>query len=273
MAGEFWLSEAQWGAIEPLLRKNQPGARRTDDRRVISGIVHVLKTGCRWQDYPAVCGPSTTVYNRFRRWTICGIWVACLKRWSAPIPAMVKPSTVRRPRPTARRRAEKGGTGAGDWPLAGRPHHKNPRHRRCARTPHRRRSDAWPSRRRSSRDSVEQRSSGRRLLDPSTPRTTAMVCAAFFSNAARFRSSRTIRPAKDMILSTRLPIANAISSSACSAPSSMETHRHKLAANFDAAVMLAAVWSQCLIDEYARFSASVSVEDFGDGARRLLRST
>jgi transposase len=44
MAGEFWLSEAQWGAIGPLLPKNQPGARRTDDRRVISGIVHGLQS-------------------------------------------------------------------------------------------------------------------------------------------------------------------------------------------------------------------------------------
>jgi transposase len=66
MAAEFWLSEAQWGAIGPPLPKNQPGARRTDDRRVISGVVHVLKTGCRWQDGLAVYGPSTTVYNRFR---------------------------------------------------------------------------------------------------------------------------------------------------------------------------------------------------------------
>jgi transposase len=74
MAGEFWLSEAQWGAIEPLLPKNQPGARRTDDRRVLSGIVHVLKTGCRWQDCPSVYGPPTTIYNRFRRWTIRGLW-------------------------------------------------------------------------------------------------------------------------------------------------------------------------------------------------------
>jgi transposase len=68
------LSEAQWGAIGPLLPKNQPGARRTDDRRVISGIVHVLKTGCRWQDCPSVYGPPTTVSNRFRRWTMRGIW-------------------------------------------------------------------------------------------------------------------------------------------------------------------------------------------------------
>jgi transposase len=74
MAGEYWLSEGQWGAIEPLLPKNQPGARRTDDRRVISGIVHVLKSGCRWQDCPSVYGPSTTIYNRFRRWTMRGIW-------------------------------------------------------------------------------------------------------------------------------------------------------------------------------------------------------
>ena len=39
MANEFWLSDQAWSAIEPLLPKNQPGARRVDDRRVISGIV------------------------------------------------------------------------------------------------------------------------------------------------------------------------------------------------------------------------------------------
>ena len=41
MAGAlFWLSDEAWSAIEPHLPKNQPGARRVDDRRVISGIVH-----------------------------------------------------------------------------------------------------------------------------------------------------------------------------------------------------------------------------------------
>ena len=74
MAGEFWLSDAQWQAIEPLLPKNQPGARREDDRRVLSGIVHVLKAGCRWQDCPTVYGPSTTIYNRFNRWSRRGLW-------------------------------------------------------------------------------------------------------------------------------------------------------------------------------------------------------
>ncbi len=70
----FWLSDEAWAAIEPLLPHNQPGARRVDDRRVISGIVHVLKSGCRWKDVPAAYGPPTTIYNRFNRWSHRGIW-------------------------------------------------------------------------------------------------------------------------------------------------------------------------------------------------------
>lgn len=74
MSRLFWLDDEAWAAIEPHLPKNQPGARRVDDRRVISGILHVLKTGCRWQDYPAEYGPSTTIYNRFNRWSGRQLW-------------------------------------------------------------------------------------------------------------------------------------------------------------------------------------------------------
>lgn len=74
MAGKFWLDDDQWAVISPLLPTNQPGAHRTDDRRVISGIIHVLRSGCRWQDCPSCYGPSTTVYNRFHRWSAKGIW-------------------------------------------------------------------------------------------------------------------------------------------------------------------------------------------------------
>lgn len=74
----FWLSDEAWTAIEPHLPKNQPGARRVDDRRVISGIVHVLKVGCRWCDCPADYGPSTTIYNRFNRWSQRGFWLQLL---------------------------------------------------------------------------------------------------------------------------------------------------------------------------------------------------
>jgi transposase len=74
----FWLSNDAWAAIEPHLPKNQPGARRVDDRRVISGIVHMLKCGGRWADCPAEYGPATTVYNRWNRWSRRGIWTRIL---------------------------------------------------------------------------------------------------------------------------------------------------------------------------------------------------
>ena len=79
MANEFWLSEMQWSRLEPLLPTNQPGAHREDDRRVISGIVHMLRNGGRWQDCPACYGPPTTIYNRYHRWSQRGIWQGMLQ--------------------------------------------------------------------------------------------------------------------------------------------------------------------------------------------------
>ena len=74
MPDTFWVDDAAWSAIEPLLPDNQPGARRVDDRRVISGIVHVLRSRCRWKDCPRAYGPPTTIYNRFNRWSRRGLW-------------------------------------------------------------------------------------------------------------------------------------------------------------------------------------------------------
>ena len=87
------LSDAQWAAVEPHLPKNQPGARRVDDRRVISGIFHVLKIGCRWQDCPVEYGPSTTIYNRFNRWSYKRFWLKLLEDLAA-IGAVTKSTAV-----------------------------------------------------------------------------------------------------------------------------------------------------------------------------------
>ena len=70
----FWLSDEQWERLEPHLPTDVRGVERADDRRIISGIVHVLKSGCRWSDCPEVYGPPTTIYNRFSRWARRGIW-------------------------------------------------------------------------------------------------------------------------------------------------------------------------------------------------------
>lgn len=78
MANLFWLSDDQWAVIEPFMPKDQPGPERKDDRQVISGILHVLNSGCRWRDCPAAYGKRTTVYNRFNRWSRRGFWRAML---------------------------------------------------------------------------------------------------------------------------------------------------------------------------------------------------
>lgn len=70
----FWLSDEQWAKIEPHLPTDVRGKERVDDRRVISGIIHVLKSGCRWCDCPPEYGPYTTIYNRFTRWAERGVW-------------------------------------------------------------------------------------------------------------------------------------------------------------------------------------------------------
>ena len=52
MADLFWLTDEQWAVIGRFMPTNQPGTRRFDDRRVISGIIHVLKSGGRLRRSP-----------------------------------------------------------------------------------------------------------------------------------------------------------------------------------------------------------------------------
>jgi mannitol 2-dehydrogenase len=68
------VSDAQWARIEPLLPTDVRGMKRVDDRRVLSGIVHALRSGGRWADCADVYGPKKTLYNRFVRWAERGVW-------------------------------------------------------------------------------------------------------------------------------------------------------------------------------------------------------
>jgi len=73
-ASLFWFTDQQWSKIAPHLPTNQPGPARDDDRRILSGIMHVQKIGCRWRDCPSEYGPHKTIYNRFARGSERGIW-------------------------------------------------------------------------------------------------------------------------------------------------------------------------------------------------------
>ena len=74
MSRYFYLSDAQWSAIQPHLLPDKGRKPRIDDRKVISGILHVLQSGCRWKDAPSEYGAYTTLYNRYNRWSKRGIW-------------------------------------------------------------------------------------------------------------------------------------------------------------------------------------------------------
>jgi transposase len=57
MGDLFWLSKAQMRRIEPYFPLSH-GMPRVDDRKVISGIIFVIRNGLRWRDAPAAYGPT-----------------------------------------------------------------------------------------------------------------------------------------------------------------------------------------------------------------------
>ena len=73
MSDLFWLSQAQMRRIRPYFPLSH-GVPRVDDRRVISGIVFVIRNGLRWRDAPKEYGPHKTIYNRFVRWSRLGVF-------------------------------------------------------------------------------------------------------------------------------------------------------------------------------------------------------
>ena len=108
----FWLSDEQFSKIAPFLPTDTRGKARVDDRRVISGIVHVLKSGGRWIDAPDAYGPRKTLYNRFVRWSAKDVWTQLFQTLSAaggpPAEVLLDSSAVKAHRCAA---GGKGGSG------------------------------------------------------------------------------------------------------------------------------------------------------------------
>ncbi|GBR07721.1 IS5 family transposase [Acetobacter oeni] len=51
-----------------------PGVPRVEDRRVLSGIIYVIRNGLQWKGAPKGYGPHKTLYNRFIRWSRLGVY-------------------------------------------------------------------------------------------------------------------------------------------------------------------------------------------------------
>ena len=73
MAELFYLSSKQIERIRPFFPRSH-GIPRTDDVRVLSGIIYVIRYGLQGRDAPREYGPYKTLYNRFVRWSRMGVF-------------------------------------------------------------------------------------------------------------------------------------------------------------------------------------------------------
>lgn len=81
----YELTDAQWAQIGPLLPAQKPktGRPAEDHRRIVNGMLWILRTGAPWADLPARYGSSGTVSSRFYRWRQSGVFGRVLKRLQA----------------------------------------------------------------------------------------------------------------------------------------------------------------------------------------------
>ena len=77
-APSWCVPDELWERVEPLLpryRASKWGGRpRVNLRRVLDGILYVLRTGCQWKAAPQEFGCPSTLHNYFQEWTKKGVF-------------------------------------------------------------------------------------------------------------------------------------------------------------------------------------------------------
>ena len=75
---DYEISDEFWNKIEPLLPFPKPkkklGRPRKDDKKIMSGIIYLLITGCQWKALPRIYGAPSTVHDRFCEWQKAGLF-------------------------------------------------------------------------------------------------------------------------------------------------------------------------------------------------------
>jgi len=106
------LSNALWEEIAPLLpspkprRFNFPGRKPVDNRKVLTGILFVLRTGIPWELLPREmgCGSGMTCWRRLYEWQKSGVWGEVYRVLSEKLPEAEK---IDWPRARVRRMSER----------------------------------------------------------------------------------------------------------------------------------------------------------------------
>jgi transposase len=85
------IPDELWERIAPLLpayRKSKKGGRpRAEPRRLLDGILYVLRTGCQWKEVPREFGAASTLHQYFQEWAEGGVffqlWSVALREYDA----------------------------------------------------------------------------------------------------------------------------------------------------------------------------------------------
>ncbi|MFH9677573.1 IS5 family transposase [Streptomyces sp. NPDC017405] len=77
------LTDLEWELLAPLTPRAATGRPRVEDRQVINGMVYKIRTGISWRDLPERYGSWKTVYTRFRRYALDGVFTRALQQIQA----------------------------------------------------------------------------------------------------------------------------------------------------------------------------------------------
>ena len=79
------LTDEKWNRIQHLFppppARPKGGRKRMDYRRVLTGILFILRTGIPWHELPLEmgCGSGMTCWRRLRDWQHDGVWQRLLE--------------------------------------------------------------------------------------------------------------------------------------------------------------------------------------------------
>jgi transposase len=104
------LTDPERELLAPLIPRAATGRPRVSDRQVVNGMVCKIRIGISWRDLPERYGPWKTVYTRFRRYALDGVFIPGSAADPGPCGRgrrhrLAGPGGLhRRPRPPARHR-------------------------------------------------------------------------------------------------------------------------------------------------------------------------
>ena len=78
------LTDAQWKRIAPLIagKEGDPGRTGDNNRMFVEGVLWTVRTGAPWRDLPQCFGNWFSVWKRYRRWALSGVFERLFKELS-----------------------------------------------------------------------------------------------------------------------------------------------------------------------------------------------